>query len=633
MSGKRNINKRFARISPTINFIIVLCAGFMVFISGCKSPTDYRLEADKVASEIIEQKTAQVTGRAQKINIERPSDILRRRLLIEQDLIYGSESSLGTDKLTPIENWPEPNYPSSWELLDPIVVLEENAPVKITLLEALQIGARNSFEYQRQKENVFQQALALDLERDEFRNTFLGQVKTTLITDNTRDETVTGTVTTGTVGISRKLESGAELSTALAIDLANLFTSGGYQAFGISADSSISIPLLRGSGKHIVLEPLTQAERDVVYAIYEFERYKKTFAVEIGSQYLSVLNQLDEVKNSEGNYRSLIASTRRTRRLADAGKMGSIQVDQTVQNELRARERWIRTRQSYKRSLDSFKGLLGLPPDARIELDRGELERLVAPTEELMREIALAEQAGEQVETPPADAPIELAEPTRENAGPYEIEEEQAMRLALDNRLDLIVATGKVYDAQRAVVVAADRLRAELTLLGSARHGQSRSNVTDARADDGKLRFDKASYSALLTLDLPFNRTRERNLYRNAFIRLEQAERDVQQLEDRIKLSVVNELRDLMLAREGLYIQAKAVYVAEKRVRSTTLFLEAGRAQMRDLLEAQEALLSAQNALTSAVVNYRVAELQIQRDMELLTIDEYGLWQEFKPEG
>jgi outer membrane protein TolC len=152
-------------------------------------------------------------------------------------------------------------------------------------------------------------------------------------------------------------------------------------------------------------------------------------------------------------------------------------------------------------------------------------------------------------------------------------------------------------------------------------------------SEDGKLRFDKANYTALLTLDLPFERTRERNLYRNSLINLEQAERNVQLLEDRIKLSIVNELRDLMQARESLYIQAKAVYVAEKRVRTTTLFLEAGRAQMRDLLEAQESLLSAQNSLTAAVVNYRVAELQIQRDMELLEIDENGIWREYDPEG
>lgn len=192
---------------------------------------------------------------------------------------------------------------------------------------------------------------------------------------------------------------------------------------------------------------------------------------------------------------------------------------------------------------------------------------------------------------------------------------------------------GKVYDGQRAVVVAADALGAELTFFGSAGTGAERNTISKADLDDAQFRANKAKFSSILTLDLPLERTRERNIYRNSFINLERAVRDVQILEDRIKLAVLSELRDLLQARESLYIQAKAVYVAQKRVKSVNMFLEAGRAQMRDLLEAQEALLSAQNGLTKAVVDYRVAELQLQRDTGLLKVDEKGLWEEFKPEG
>ena len=107
--------------------------------------------------------------------------------------------------------------------------------------------------------------------------------------------------------------------------------------------------------------------------------------------------------------------------------------------------------------------------------------------------------------------------------------------------------------------------------------------------------------------------------------------RDVQILEDEIKISIRNKLRDLLESRETLLIQARSVKLAQKRVRSTNLFLEAGRAQIRDLLESQEALLSAQNALTAAIINYRVAELELQRDMGVLQINEKGLWQEYSP--
>ncbi len=234
-------------------------------------------------------------------------------------------------------------------------------------------------------------------------------------------------------------------------------------------------------------------------------------------------------------------------------------------------------------------------------------------------------------ETPPADAPVELVPPSDEGAGPLEIDESLAIQLALENRLDLQVAIGEVYDAQRQVVVRADALGADLTLLGSANLGEGRS-IGSATADDAQLRFDKASYSALLTLDLPLERTAERNAYRNSFIDLERATRNVQTLEDQVKLSIRSELRGLIESRESLKIQARSVIVAQKQVKSSTMFLEAGMANMRDLREAQDALLVAQNSLTQAVITYRTTELELQRDMGLLQVDENGMWREFSPE-
>jgi outer membrane protein TolC len=620
--------------SPYRQLRAVMLFGLLFILTGCRTPSQYRLEADKVAADIIREKQEQALGRSEEFAIERPSDILRRRLLIEQDLPYASQASLGTDKLRTIEHWPEEDYPGVIESLDPILLLEPEKPLQLSLMEALQVGARNSFEYQTLKEDIFKSALALDLKRNDFRNIFVGQVENLISTDATGDRTVSGTENSAAIGLSRTLESGVELSTALAVDLANLMTMGGASSLGIAGDATIAIPLLRGSGKHIVREPLTQAERNVVYAIYDFERLKQTFAVRIASAYLGVLRQLDEVRNAEENYRSLVKLARRSRRLADAGRLSEVQVDQAVQRELRARNRWISAMESHKSSLDSFKNLLSLPPDAQIELDRAELEQLVAPASRIIADIARQEQVEANAEIPavnaPADAPVELVGPSREDAGPLEMNESLGIKLALDNRLDLRQAQGKVYDAQRWVVFTADALGAELTLFGSAGYGDRRS-IGDATKEDAELRLDKGVYLALLTLDLPFERTEERNAYRNSFISLEQTVRNVQILEDDIKLDVRNKLRDLLESRESLHIQAKATLVAQKRVKSVDLFLEAGRAQMRDLLDAQDALLSAQNGLTAAAVSYRVAELELQSDMGLLEVDEKGLWREYSP--
>lgn len=593
---------------------------------------DHRVNADEIAYDIISEKQIESFGKTSTFSIDKPSDILRRKLILDQDLLHKGGAYVGSDRIDSGKHWPDPDYlkPRSGEDSPPPV--PANDSLRLTLLDALQIGARNSFDYQTYKENVFRAALDLDLQREVFRSTFSSQIDHLMRTDKSSGGEVRGQVTGGELDLRRALKSGVTLTAAIAVDLANLLTAGGASSMGLVGDASISIPLLRGRGRHIAAEPLTQAERNVTYAMFSFERFKRTYAVSVASDYLGVLRQQDGIRNSEENYRSLIASAKRARRRADAGRQTEIQVDQAVQNELQARDTWIKAMEAYKRRMDSFKTLLGLPPDAEFELSRSEMDHLrksygdrfsADDTDTEIRSV----EGGEAL----TEESIELVPPDREKAGPMEIGSKRAIAIALGNRLDLQTAYDRVLDAQRKAIVSADRLGAELSFLGSAAFGQGRS-ITSAGMDDVDLNYSRGIYTGLLTLDLPFNRTGERNAYRKGLIDLERALRDAQKLEDQIKLNIRSGLRSLLESREGLGIQTKAVQLAQKRVRNTKLLLEAGRAQIRDLLEAQTALLSTQNSLTAAVVNYRVAELNLQSDMGVLMVDEKGLWQEFTPE-
>ena len=609
----------FPRTKQTENGRSVVLAVLVILTvqAGCKSPSQHRNQADEVAYRIIGEKQKEALGKTSELRIERPSDIFRRRLLAEQNLPNTGTTSLGTDKLEPIPHWPQVNLSVAHTSGDANIPIEPNSPTKLSLVDALQVGALNSPEYQTKKEEVFQAALALDLERNYFRNIFTAQAQSRLDADTTGNETVSTLTNSSNAGVTRNLKNGAQLSVALAANLVNLLNPRHTSTTGLQADMSATIPLLRGSGDYIVTEPLTQAERNVVYEMWNFERFKQTFAIGIAQGYFDVLREMDSVKNAEDNYRSSIQSARWSRRRADAGRIAEVEVDQAFQRELNSRNGWISSQKRVKSQLDTFKATLGLPTDAQIELDTNDLTELRTRASKVVEEIRSAMQRDVAVTAPPADAPVELTPPSREDAGPYEINEEAAIRVALRNRLDLRVTIGEVYDAQRQVVVLADALRGELTLGGSARFVD-----TD---EDGHLRFDGGRYATFLTLDLPLERTKERNDFRNGLINLEQSVRSVQTLEDSIKLNIRDELRALLESRESLKIQAQSVLVAEKRVRSISLFLEAGRVQIRDLLDAQDALLVAQNLLTTAVINYRIAELEIQRDMGVLQVDENGI--------
>ncbi|MDP6047777.1 MAG: TolC family protein [Phycisphaerae bacterium] len=578
---------------------------------GCKSPWSYFIEADEVALDIVKDSQTQAVGRPEPFSIETPADALRRRLLKAQGLQVAGPSSLGSDKLKPVAHWPSSKAKPAPKGAAGGPVPNVGAEVKITLMQALQIAARNNREYQSAKEDVFIAALDLDLESQEFRNTYVGLLSGEMSHDQSGARPVGGGVASGSASWSRRFRSGAALTGRLGVDIAKLLTRGYGSSLGVFADASISVPLLRGAGRHIVTEPLTQAQRDVIYSLHTLERHKRTLAVQVATDYLGVLQQADQVKNAADNHRRLIKAGERSARLGDAGRLPKTQVNQAQQDELRARDRVITARNSYERSLDTLKLTLGLPTDARIVLDRNELSKLVDQAR-----AALAANAEDKTKT---------------RRGKMELPVKKALKLALGNRLDMRTAQGRVLDAQRGVVVAADGLKADLTLDAGMAMGASRG-VATAGSHNAHLRPEKGVYSGTVTSDLPWERTAERNAYRASHIALEQAVRDVQSLEDRIKLSIRGALRTLARTRQSFVIQSSAVELATTRVKSTELFLEAGRAAIRDVLESQEALVQAQDALTAALVDYRIAELELQRDMGLLEVDEKGLWREYRPE-
>ncbi len=607
-----------------------LVVAAIVTLPGC-TPGDYRVEADEVATDIIQQKQMEALGRNEPFTIEKPELTLRRRLMEAQELARSHAASLGVTNLEPIPNWPDDDYlKQGVGESDGLMEVTPDQPVKLSLQDALRVAAGNSREYQAQKETVYRTALALDLERDAFRTTFTGVTSGDVSYDSGANPQVAGIDSSTEFGLTQRFQNGLTLSGAIALDVAKLLTQDRSSSNALSADFSVELPLLRGSGKHIVAEPLIQSERDALYAIYRFERYKREFAVSIASDYLSVLQQLDRIQNEEDNYRGLIITVRQVRREAEAGRQSQIEVDRALQDELAARQRWISAQQSYQRQLDSFKLTLGLPVDASIELDREELQRLA---QEVRAKIPDTEDPlATSDEVLPADAPVTLVVPSREGAGPMELEEDIAIDLALNNRLDLRIAQGEVYDAQRQVVVAADALGAELTLLGRASAGQGRSLSSADQPDAFDPRFDEGYYDTLLTLDLPFERTRERNTYRSSLITMKRVVRDFQETEDRVKLDVRNILRDLLEARESLRIQRGAVDLAKERVKSTDMLLQAGRGSIRNALDAKDDLVQSQNNLTQALVSYLIAELEIQRDMGVLEVNEQGLWRTIDPE-
>src|SRR5262249_53105228 len=85
------------------------------------------------------------------------------------------------------------------------------------------------------------------------------------------------------VVVAQLFPTGAVLLYKLANQTVWNLTSGAHQSLSSISNMSLDIaqPLLRGGGRAVTLEPLTQAERNLLYEIRSYARFRKEFFVAI----------------------------------------------------------------------------------------------------------------------------------------------------------------------------------------------------------------------------------------------------------------------------------------------------------------------------------------------------------------
>jgi len=193
-----------------------------------------------------------------------------------------------------------------------------------------------------------------------------------------------------------------------------------------------------------------------------------------------------------------------------------------------------------------------------------------------------------------------------------EIALHEAIEGALGDRLDVTNSADAVLDAQRAVYVAADSLRADLRLTGSV--------DTNTRGD--------TSITAGPVLDLPLDRVPEQHAYRKALIAVETRRREYDLLADTVRLEVREAHRKLTETAERSQILSAALTTAQARDKRTSALMQYGQASSRRVLDALNDLYDARNAATDALVDYAIATLNFYRDTEALQVRPDGMWQE-----
>ena len=446
----------------------------------------------------------------------------------------------------------------------------------LTLPAALEMAERHNRSYQLQRETLYLQALSLTGTRHKFvwnpsSTVDLGIARQTdggLRGDSDAD-----------VSVQKLFQTGASVTATLANDLV-LYFDGKPKVPDLTL--KLTQPLLRGAGAEIAAEVLTQAERDVVYAVRDYSHYQKTFAIETVGEYFRVLQDKDAVRNSYNNYLNLQKARDRAEAMAEAERLARYQVDQARQSELSARVKYLKAVESYRQALDGFKQRLSLPLGEALRLEDRALTDLVA-----------------------------------QGLTPLELDERHGYLMAVTNRLDVLNEVDRFEDAQRKVRVAASDLKPGLDVVVDASlKKQFYSSFSP----------EEFASTSGLKLKLPLNQLTERNAYRTSLINFEKQMRKLATELDSLRENIREGIRALEQERENYFIQKAALDLARQQVEVMPLLLQNDDADIRDQLEAQADLVEAQNDVTSAVVDYHVARWNLLKNLGALSVEGEQFW-------
>jgi hypothetical protein len=275
---------------------------------------------------------------------------------------------------------------------------------------------------------------------------------------------------TNRLRVERMFAGGGELVVGLANSIVWQFSGPDSHSYNTLLDFSFVQPLLRAGGRARVLERLTIAERTLLANVRQMERFRRGFYAEIttgrdagqgpqrrggffggsglegfsgvggggfgriGSSggigttntgagaagaggYMGLLQSTQEIRNLQANVDALRVSLAQLQAFAAAGRLGNraeVQLGQAASALYDAESRLLTSKAQYQSDLDTYKVLLGMPPNLPVKIEDSALDQfnLIDPqlvkiqrtVEELLDETRKIEFADLEREDAKADA-------------------------------------------------------------------------------------------------------------------------------------------------------------------------------------------------------------------------------------
>ncbi|MDM4018887.1 TolC family protein [Roseiconus lacunae] len=286
----------------------------------------------------------------------------------------------------------------------------ETGTIDLTQPLMIDLALLHSRDYQGEFEQVYLRALDLSVNRFEFDTQWFGGAGLAYEAngeDLGNDRLLT---VSDRLGFGRNLAGGGQFATSVVNSLTWNFPGNTVQAGSATIVSTFTQPLLRGAFRHVRLESLTQSERNLLYQVRDFARFRRLFYVGLTERYLGLLTQTQSIRNTENNVSNLRQNLVEHEFYEQLETVSQVQVDQVFQQYQNGRRSLLSAEQDLIGQQDNLKFAIGLPAWVTFDIDESLLEpfELVDPRIEALQDEA-QELFIELVQyLPPTQAPIDV---------------------------------------------------------------------------------------------------------------------------------------------------------------------------------------------------------------------------------
>lgn len=258
----------------------------------------------------------------------------------------------------------------------------DTAP-RVDLDDIIELGLLNSREYQSQKESLYRVALRLSLQRFDYElkaSPFGNSTGASFGRQRTDGSSFGQLQIPNGLRADVLLNTGSTLVTRFANDV--ILTFGGPDGFAADVGSELLFELTHSFLQNDVrFERLTQAERNVVYAARDFMRFRRSFYLQLATQYYNLLLSYRRVEINALNYLTLAQLFAQRQVELSQDNASRLETDQFEQNVLAGRSSLIGTCNGLENAIDRLKILLGLPTESPLNINLDEVHQLTRQDE------------------------------------------------------------------------------------------------------------------------------------------------------------------------------------------------------------------------------------------------------------